>query len=779
MAGAGYQPLKTDDQAYDHPQGAPAARGTPRSRRIAISVCFVVCAAALSLLYAFPPYFGFDPDVLTASSSSPGTLLGHEESLKQCAASGPPPASPPAPVNPWASLTVPETTAITDWLNVPERALNLTPGTSAHISDNYIYHIGAWRPAKADALDLDVYCEIFVDGCLCGRTTTSPQFENLEVVVLREKRMSKPVVVGVVSIALMNFRRGEHIDGWFPVLSPNPGTYAQTGELRLKLRVDEEIILPFSEYSGLLQTFSSRNSLDWLVDLESRLKLKNTIPHHIISIAIAKDVLVHDILEMADREVDGTLSSHNTLFRGNTVLTKTVELFMARYGSAFLEASVGAPVRRVCTDKIAIEVDPLRSGKGARSTEKNVEALVYWCQEFWNSIYEARHECPAEMRRLFEHVRRLVERRYGLHDEQNRDLPSQSVSAFCFLRFMVPAILHPHLFGLWPGLPDARVQRSLTLIAKVIQNLANLNASVQKEDFMRGVRDFLTNSVPHMVDYIVVVSTPEPQSPSTSSPPVVDKSDRLRIMHTLRQRGLAAPVLYREATPLLPHVLDLPRHLAVVSALVVRYAHARNYTPSTYIHSGTGDHFDEFCTRCLQVEERALFRVSQLASRPRRQPSQPSISSPLAASIPLPPSPTSPMKIPGRRERRISLPKSPKLPKKSARPSTAPGTADSSPYTEPESMPMSPTSDPEHMLSQSAPNAVESVPSPDRTRSLRRLNTPFSKQPRSSSTDSALTRKATGERITRTSTRTQEASNDSTDDSTRKRKSILRGILRR
>ncbi|KAH9832077.1 amine oxidase catalytic domain-containing protein [Rhodofomes roseus] len=150
MSSAGYQPLKTDDQAYDHPQGPPAGRGSPRSRRIAISVCFVVCAAALSLLYAFPPYFG--PDTLTTSSSSPGALLDHEGPLKQCAASGPPPASPPAPVNPWASLTVPETTALTDWLNVPERALNLTPGTSAHISDNYIYHIGAWRPAKADAL---------------------------------------------------------------------------------------------------------------------------------------------------------------------------------------------------------------------------------------------------------------------------------------------------------------------------------------------------------------------------------------------------------------------------------------------------------------------------------------------------------------------------------------------------------------------------------------------------------------------------------------------------
>ena len=98
------------------------------------------------------------------------------------------------------------------------------------------------------------------------------------------------------------------------------------------------------------------------------------------------------------------------------------------------------------------------------------------------------------MRQLFMYIRQLVEERYfnGHGTDTKNDLPRQSVSAFCFLRFIVPAILHPHLFGLYSGtflmrwkgyplennvsgLPDLPVQRSLTLIAKVVQSLANLN----------------------------------------------------------------------------------------------------------------------------------------------------------------------------------------------------------------------------------------------------------------------------------------------------------------
>ena len=56
-----------------------------------------------------------------------------------------------------------------------------------------------------------------------------------------------------------------------------------------------------------------------------------------------------------------------------------------------------------------------------------------------------------EMRLLFSHIRAVIEGRYSVQHDQHKDLPWQGVSAFLFLRFFVPAILNPHLFGFWPG----------------------------------------------------------------------------------------------------------------------------------------------------------------------------------------------------------------------------------------------------------------------------------------------------------------------------------------
>ena len=130
------------------------------------------------------------------------------------------------------------------------------------------------------------------------------------------------------------------------------------------------------------------------------------------------------------------------------------------------------------------------------------------------------------------------------------------------------------------------------------------------------------------------------------------------------------PVLEREAVPILPHLLDIPRHLAIITSAIVRnsrefQAHARPCGTSEVM-------LNELCARCFDVEEHALLRVRQLASNiaaKRRLPLtvQPN---PSHRTLVNPSLPSTPTLTPSPRQRR---------PRPSPRPSTAPSTSRSTP----------------------------------------------------------------------------------------------------
>lgn len=146
-----------------------------------------------------------------------------------------------------------------------------------------------------------------------------------------------------------------------------------------------------------------------MTDFENMLKLKS-ISAPLMSVAISQDNFITQIQEYTVREVDRTPSgefilcfeiyrvnqldiAQQTLFRGNSVLTKVMEMTMAWYGKAFLEASIGSVLRKLCAEKVAIEVDPGRIGKN-KDVGRGFEQLIFWCQEFWNQIYSVRQDCP-------------------------------------------------------------------------------------------------------------------------------------------------------------------------------------------------------------------------------------------------------------------------------------------------------------------------------------------------------------------------------------------------
>ena len=138
MAGEGYELLK--------PASADRTSSCKARLRLVSGVVFLALVAIL--LTKANPYFGSEHR-RPPPSGTPDSV----GSVGQCAAITAPVASPPAPVNPWASLTVPEIIQIQDWLFSPERGLNLTQSQVAVPSDNHIYIIESYYPPKAAVLD--------------------------------------------------------------------------------------------------------------------------------------------------------------------------------------------------------------------------------------------------------------------------------------------------------------------------------------------------------------------------------------------------------------------------------------------------------------------------------------------------------------------------------------------------------------------------------------------------------------------------------------------------
>ncbi|KAF5355628.1 hypothetical protein D9756_003766 [Leucocoprinus leucothites] len=491
---------------------------------------------------------------------------------------------------------------------------------------------------EGESKDIDVYCEIVFNDAVCARTTIKkglglpewheffvfshlPPFESFEIMIWKEKKIGKPSLLGKVTVDLITFRRGEVVEGWYPVQSTSFSSQLQLGELRLKLQV-----------------LDTRNSLRWMQDLENTLHIK-TLPPSLTKLAISQETIVQQIQEAARWEVEKAIPSHQTIFRGNTVFTKTMESCFSRYGNAFLEVSIGSPIRKLLAEKVAIEVDPGRRGKPSKDVVKNVDLLISWCREFWDHIFAAKDSCPEELCATLCTIRDLVEehsRKADLAPEMQQQRPWQSVSAFIFLRFLVPGILHPHLFGLCSGLPDPAIQRSLKLIAKVIQSLANLNTSDQKEMAMIPLREFNKQNIPRMMEYLKAVSTTKS---GLYSNPKLDSHEGRHVSTILARHKEILPVLERESVPEPPHYIDLSRELAIITSAVAR--HSRDMNNKTGARKFDDVALDSLCAACFEVEAEALQRVKELATRlakERRQASASAAWSKHPTSLPKSPS---------------------------------------------------------------------------------------------------------------------------------------------
>ncbi|KAF7312300.1 hypothetical protein MIND_00243000 [Mycena indigotica] len=116
--------------------------------------------------------------------------------------------------------------------------------------------------------------------------------------------------------------------------------------------------------------------------------------------------------------------------------------------------------------------------------------LMEIANSFLLTIIDSMESVPYGIRWICKQIRSLTRRKYP--DATDYAICSL-IGGFFFLRFINPAIVTPQAYMLVDGVPAKHPRRTLTLIAKMLQNLAN-KPSYAKEAYMITLNPFVENN---------------------------------------------------------------------------------------------------------------------------------------------------------------------------------------------------------------------------------------------------------------------------------------------
>jgi len=116
-----------------------------------------------------------------------------------------------------------------------------------------------------------------------------------------------------------------------------------------------------------------------------------------------------------------------------------------------------------------------------------VSMLMEIANNFLTTIIKGLEETPYGIRWICKQIRSLSRRKYP--DAQDQTICTL-IGGFFFLRFINPAIVTPRSYMLIDATPAENPKRTLTYIAKMLQNLAN-KPSYAKEPYMAKLQPFV------------------------------------------------------------------------------------------------------------------------------------------------------------------------------------------------------------------------------------------------------------------------------------------------
>ncbi|XP_014815584.1 PREDICTED: RAS protein activator like-3 [Calidris pugnax] len=385
-------------------------------------------------------------------------------------------------------------------------------------------------------------CHLHLDGTLFARTTAKvagpdgelfwgelfqlaalPPSRALTLALCRDDHPGQPVASITIPLSELAAAR-QPLERWYPLSAPAGGE--RVPSVRVRGRYREVQVLPIVRYKELAEfiTFHYRElcaRLEPTIAVRHKEELAGALVRVLQSTGKAKSFLI----DLGVAELDRFDDREALIFRENTLATKAIDEYMKLVGGKYLQDTLGEAVAQLCTSDDSCEVDPSKcAGLDLSDNQNNLRQV---CEETFQRIATSCEAFPAELGEIFAAWQEECAAR------GKTPIGQRLVSASLFLRFLCPAIMSPSLFGLVQEYPSEATARTLTLVAKVIQNLANFTTFGEKEAYMGFMNEFLEHNWSTMRDFLQSVANPESSVHMATYDGYVDLALELATLHLL------------------------------------------------------------------------------------------------------------------------------------------------------------------------------------------------------------------------------------------------------